>query len=174
MKSLMIPILATFLVSTSGWAQRANEMDKGVRVRVTRIEGSRVVGAYLGSDADSISLRDEHARTGRQSVALSDVSKIEVSNERRRGKNALVKGAIGLGMGAISGAILGAITYSEPQPPSCNGLDCGWGCLFLCSREATAGFAGALGGAAGLLAGTFYRLATGREVWTAVSDGPGR
>lgn len=71
---------------------------------------------------------------------------------------ALIKGAMGLGIGIASGALLGAASYSERSPS----------CFFDCSRGQAAAFGGMLGGASGLVIGTIVGVATGRERWTAI------
>lgn len=166
--------LSLCLLSTAALAQRTNELQKGIRVRVTATNGASVVGAYLGFENDSMNVQEQGARALPRSMAMSDVSKIEVSEGNNRAMGGLIKAAIGLGIGAAAGAIVGAISYraqSDSCPPG-GGLDCGWGCFFVCSRGSAAGFVGALGGAAGLVVGGIYGLATGHESWTTVADPP--
>lgn len=176
MKPLMLLSFAICLSSTAVSAQRTNELQKGVRIRVTRIQGGRVVGTYLGLENDSVAFQEKGIQSLTRSLATTDLSKIEVSNGRNRALGALIKGAIGFGVGAAAGAVLGAISYSDQADtcPAGGGLDCGWGCFFVCSRGQAAGLVGALGGAAGLLVGGFYGLATGHESWTTVTAPSGR
>jgi hypothetical protein len=171
-RSIILVICATFLVSASGWAQRTNELQKGVRVRITHRNGANVVGAYLGFENDSVNVQEQGLQTLPRSMAMSDVSKIEVSNGSSRATGGLIKAAIGLGIGAAAGAVVGAVSYRS-QTDKCSsggGLDCGWGCFFVCSRSAAAGITGVLGGAAGFIVGGIYGLATGHESWSTVTD----
>jgi hypothetical protein len=167
---LVLAVFAACLVSTRGSAQRPGELQEGVRVRVTRIHGGNLTGTYLGAGIDSVRILEEgHQRL--QRLPASDVSRIEVSRGRSRAKGALIKGLIGLGVGAASGAILGAATYSDDNSTVCTpNLGCGpaW-CIFVCSKSQAAGVVGTLGGAVGLLIGIITGAITGQEQWQAAT-----
>jgi hypothetical protein len=116
--------------------------------------------------------------SGVRSTASTDVARMEVSRGRNRLQGALIKGAIGLGIGLASGGLLGAASYSEPKPRQCTpapddyfGLGCAFSnaCFFACSRGAAAGIGAFLGGASGLVIGTVVGAVTGRESWTVVN-----
>jgi hypothetical protein len=165
-RSLILVICASLVASTSASAQRASELQEGVRVRVTRSHGRSVVGTYLGAEMDSVRvLQEGHERP--QRLPAGDVSKIEVSRGRSRAKGALIKGLIGLGIGAVSGAIVGAATYSDSDSTVCN-ADFGCGpafCILICSKSQAAGLVGTIGAAAGLVIGTITGVVTGQEQW---------
>ena len=170
-----IALVAVALASSIANAQRVNELATGVRVRLTPAHGHRLVGALAAAPGDSLSVMVQNSPPLVRSAVASDVKKVEVSNGKSRAQGALIQGAIGLGIGAVSGAILGAATYSDPSQSTCNTqsdygfLGCGsdW-CLFVCSRGQAAGLGGVLGGFSGLVIGTIVGIATGHESWTTV------
>jgi hypothetical protein len=159
-----VPFLA---VSQPANAQRINQIETGVRIRVTSTHRSALVGAFIGADSDSIRLMTDGSNQTVRSAPRTDISKIEVSRGRSRAKGALIKGLIGLGIGAASGAILGAATYSDGRASSCtSNFGCGedW-CIIVCSKSQAAAFVGVFGGAAGLVIGSIAGAVSGEEQW---------
>jgi hypothetical protein len=162
--------LALASISHIADAQIAATLQSGVRVRIVPVNGKRIVGTVASATTDSVSLYSRGTRGSTLTFARSEVSTIQVSRGRSRVQGALIKGAIGLGIGAVSGALIGATTYSRDEntcTPSA-GNWCLFGCLIVCSRGDAALFAGTLLGAGGLLVGTVTGVATGWEKWDTV------
>jgi hypothetical protein len=167
----LICAVSVLAASQPASGQRFNQIQTGIRVRVTRIEGKALIGAFVGADGDSLRLMSDDAHAAVRSAATIDIRKVEVSRGRSRAKGALIGGLIGLGVGAASGAILGAATYSDNNSTVCTpDLGCGpaW-CVIICSKGQAAGFAGTLAGAAGLLIGSVAGAVSGREQWGPVA-----
>lgn len=150
--------IALCLTSTVVSAQRVTDIDKGVRVRITSSHGKTFSGSLVAASAESVTVLKDGAPVIRTTPS-SDIARLEVSTGRHRGMGALLKGAIGLGIGVAGGALLGAASYSERSPS----------CFFDCTRGQAAAFGASLGGVAGLVFGTIVGVATGHESWTAVS-----
>ncbi len=163
----LIAVVASVVLASNADAQRVNQIQTGVRVRVTRTEGRPLIGSFIGVEGDSVRVMPEGASQAVRATAEREMTKIEVSGGRSRAKGALIKGLIGLGIGAVSGAILGAATYSDNNATSCTpNFGCGpeW-CIFICSKSQAAGLVGVLGGSAGLVLGAVAGIATGQEQW---------
>ena len=86
------------------------------------------------------------------SLAFADVKSVRVSRGRNALGGALLKGLIGTGIGVLSGAILGAATYSKE---SCD--------FAICSRGQAAVFVGVFGGGIGLVVGSIYGATHGNK-----------
>lgn len=145
-------------------AQVASRLQQGVRVKVVTNDGAAIVGRVAAPINDTLLLSRPHEMT---SLAVSEISSIRMSRGKGRAKGALIKGAAGLGIGLLSGAILGATTYedsSECQPNSF----CLFDCIIVCSRSDAAIMAATLVGGLGLVVGTIAGIATGWEQWEAV------
>jgi len=100
-------------------AQQADALRKGVRVEITRVSGKPQTGKFMVIRNDSLfyapsaTALGSISETGATSLAFADVKSVKV----RRGRNVLlsmlVKGLIGTGIGAGTGAILGAATWGK-------------------------------------------------------------
>jgi hypothetical protein len=168
-------VICTIGLSAIGWvparsdAQVAAQLQEGIRVRVVKNNGKTTVGFFSARTPDSLSIIRAKVGSPPQSFALNEISQVAVSRGRSRAKGALVKGAIGLGIGALAGGVIGAATYSEGD--ACQSGPNNWclfDCFIVCSRSEAGIFAGALGGAAGLLVGAAVGIATGWEQWQSV------
>ena len=159
--------IALVLFSTVGVAQQTVKLETGVRVRVTRSHGDRVIGTVVGKNEDSLYLRSDGANSSVRSTSSGDIQKLEVSYGRSRGKGALVNGAAGLAIGAVSGALIGGLTYSEPDTGTSF-------CVVVCSKGQAAAALGFVGGITGLVIGAAAGLISGRESWTTVPYQAGR
>lgn len=176
MNQRLVVTIALCLVSTAASAQRTTDLEKGVRVRITESHGHTVTGSFVASTSDSLTVIADGASALR-STPSGQITNVEVSTGRNRGQGAIIKGFRGLAIGIVSGAVIGAVSYSKPAPKTCTpssndifGLGCALSnaCLFACSRKETAGIGGFLGGAAGLVIGTVVGIATGHESWTSI------
>ncbi len=76
----------------------------GDRIRVTPAEGLRVEGILLEYDSDGLTVRA--GSRGAVVLPVSTIRGLEIAVGRKRGKGALVGGALGL----VAGAILGGAT----------------------------------------------------------------
>jgi hypothetical protein len=159
----------TTVIPESAEAQLATQLQDGVRVRVVRNNGKAVVGFINARTHDSISIIKPRRGAMPQSFSLGDISHVDVSRGRSRARGAMIKGAIGLGIGAVAGAFAGAATYTEGSScePGPNNW-CLFDCFIICSRTEAGAFGGVLGGSAGLLVGTIIGIATGWEQWQSV------
>ena len=115
-------------------AQRADELPRGARVRVTVSNGTRTLGTLEQVTAKTISLSPSAGKVTAQGGEIQRdlVTSIEVSR-RAPGKGILYGGLLGLLIGGGTGFILGAATYSEED------------CFIFCSAADAGAFAGALG-----------------------------
>jgi hypothetical protein len=164
-----IGLTAIGWVPTRSDAQVASQLQEGIRVRVVKNNGKTTVGFLSARTPDSLSIIRAKGGALPQSFALNEISHIAVSRGSSRAKGALVKGAIGLGIGALAGGVIGAATYSEGD--GCQSGPNNWclfDCFIVCSRSEAGLLAGTLGGAAGLLVGTVVGIATGWEHWQSV------
>lgn len=165
-----IAVAATLIaiVPVPSEAQFVTQLQDGLRVRIVRNNGKATVGFISARTNDSLTIIGAKGRAPVQTFSLSDVSHVDISRGKSRAKGAALKGLMGLGVGALAGGLLGAVTYTdaecEPGPDNW----CLFDCLVVCSRGQAAIFAGALGSGAGLLIGTAIGIATGWERWEAV------
>jgi hypothetical protein len=166
MKRFSVLLFAGFIAATAveSEGQVAGNLQQGVRVRVVTNQGSAIVGTIAAPIGDSVVLSRPREVTA---FALKEISTVQVSRGKGRLKGAFIKGAAGLGIGLLSGAIIGAATYSKTDECDPNRF-CLFDCIVVCSRGDAALIAGTLGGGAGLIVGTIAGLATGWEEWHAV------
>jgi hypothetical protein len=174
----IIPVLILFsAVAAPVAAQNADALRQGVRIQVMPVEGKAQTGTLISLRNDSLFYsRDQHGRihdvntSSTSSFAYADVKSVQVSRGRSALGGALTKGLLGTGIGLLSGAILGAATYSDPPPADCapNSFFC-LGCIVICSRGQAAVAVGALGGGLGLIAGSIYGATHGNERWESVA-----
>ena len=87
--------------------QEVNQLQSGMRVRVTAMGGARSIGSLIRASADTIELRQPSAVSGRSTFEMRDVRKIEVSRSRRRGAGALKYAGLGFAGAGMAGALLG-------------------------------------------------------------------
>jgi hypothetical protein len=82
-------------------AQRNNQVHNGERVRVTAIDGRRLVGVVENGAGDSLTIR--LADGSREPVATGSLHRLEVRRgmERRTVPGAVVGGIVGAGTGAL-------------------------------------------------------------------------
>ena len=162
----MLKALAlTLIVANLAGAQTAPDitwpLDSGtkIRIRAASLGASFRRGTLTRTTPDSITI--EPLRAGAFSVGLDQVSSVQVLTESHTAKAKYTM--IGLLIGAGTGAILGAATYS---PAKCDASVTF--CVDVFDRGATTAVAavalGAVGALVGLMAG-----ASPKETWVPVS-----
>ena len=167
--STLVAVLIA-IVSVQAEAQVASSLQQGIRVRVVTSGGDAIVGTIAAAIRDSIVLSRSHEVS---TFALHEISTVQVSRGKGRLKGAFIKGAAGLGIGLLSGAIIGAATYTKPDECS-PGSFCLFDCIIVCSRTDAALMAGSMIGGLGLVVGTAVGVATGSEQWQEVPLPPAR
>ena len=165
MRRIILALLVlVFTTAVQSEAQVASALQQGIRVRVVTNEGGAIVGTIAAPIGDSVVLSRSHEMAA---FALSEISTVQVSRGKGRMKGAFIKGAAGLGIGLLSGAIIGAATYTRDDECDSNSF-CLFDCIIVCSRTDAALMAGTLVGGLGLVVGTIAGVATGWEQWQAV------
>jgi hypothetical protein len=159
--STMFSILVLF-ASVPANAQTVAALQQGARIRVESNDGRGKVGTFLGVSDDSLRFLREGRRSSAIAIPLGAVKNVEVSQGRSPAKGLLIDGLIGTAVGIGVGGILGAATYSKDNS--------GW-CIIACSRGEAAALSAALLGTGGLIVGSIYGAARGREVWESVPMG---
>lgn len=148
-------------------AQDVASLRQGVRVEVTAKGSKAQTGTLLSLSGDSLTFaRDSRANTT-ASLGLGSITSLRVSQGRSSAGGAMRSGLIGSAIGILAGGVTGAMIYTKPE--SCADIYC-----FITngpagSRGHTAAFVGAAGGVAGLIVGSVYGVATGREKWQVVT-----
>lgn len=159
MKPGLMVLAAAFLAPVVADAQ-ASPVVAGARVRVTApsIDLRRYVTTIVDVRGDSIVLG---VRDNSRSVALADVTALEVSAGKRR--RFLRSAGLGLGIGAIVGAVVGAASYEECVPTEFLGC-------FLApeSRGQSAAMGAVVLGAVGLLTGAVVGVVRRTDRWVSV------
>ena len=159
--SLFAVLLA---VPLAAHAQETNALRNGVRLEITPINGKTQKGRLMAVRNDSLYYAPSGvaqrsiSESAAASVAFADVKSVRVSRGRNVLLSAFVHGLIGTAIGAGTGALIAAATWSEKS----NDFFCGG------SRGACAAFGGVVGSPLGLIAGTIYGLATGYDRWQSV------
>ncbi len=150
-------IMVAVLVFSSPVAAQMAGLGAGARVRVTspRDDLKRHVGTIGDVRGDSIVVG---FRGSSRTIALANVTALEISTGRRR--QVFRDAALGLGIGALTGAALGAVTYKEPD-------------FFINSAATAAAAGGILLGTVGLVAGGLVGLEHRTDRWEPVRL-PGR
>ena len=165
MHSLSAIRLAVVALSVSGsalFAQESIQLEPGARVRLVTSalpENQRVV-RIVSTGNDTISFRSER-NPMTQSVAVRDITAIEVSTGKRR--NTLRGAMMGLGAGVGVGAVLGYATYEECE---------GWCILAPSSPGGSAALGATAGGLIGIVAGTAIGFMTQTEKWQRLQSNP--
>ena len=157
-KFVVSPVLSALLIlcaaaiTSEVEAQQSSQLQVGARIRLYPHQQKPRTGILTRADADSISyvnVKDSHSQV---TLARDNVSKVQVAY-RNHPLGALKFSLIGLGVGAISGALLGAATYDG----SCD--------IMVCSRGANASLAGAVFGVLGFGVGFIGGAVRGTERW---------
>ena len=174
MRKIILILTFALAVSRQGAAQAANALRQGVRIQVVPIHGMSHTGTLISLGNDSLF----YAPVGSSSAidnskvvsswALVDVRSVRVSRGRSALRGAITKGALGMGIGALSGAFLGAAAYSKSEPCRFSGGNLTGDCLGLQSRGMEAAAGGALGTVIGIIIGSVYGATHGNEQWETV------
>ena len=168
-----IPVRLTILVLLFGGfvgsmsplaAQTPGQLQVGARVRLVSLEGKRTTGTLAGFTADSVSLvSSAHA------VAIDQLSKVQVSGGKRRLRGAMIGGAVGLALGAVSGGLAGAAIYREARSDCDNVV-----CVVVVDPHIGAAAGVYAGGALGLLTGAVVGSMVRSERWVDAGGLPAR
>lgn len=150
-------------------AQVQDQLQVGARVRLAPDGGKPQVGRVISVTADSIGFAKDDGRSGVRvlGLGLGSMGRLQVSKGKSRAKGALMKGLIGLGIGGVTGAALGAATYEDDY--GCrSGESCFISCFIICSRGDAAGAVGLFGATVGVVIGGVIGAVTGWETWADV------
>lgn len=140
-------------------AAQAPAVSAGMRVRVTAPQAhlKNQVTTVTEARGDSLTLS---VRGGHRTVAVSDITSLEISTGQRR--RVVVDALLGFGAGAIAGGIIGAATYEECEADGFGII----GCAFLPQSRGHAATEGAIFlGAAGLVTGAIVGIFHRTDVW---------
>ncbi|MFL5562949.1 MAG: hypothetical protein ACJ79K_15870 [Gemmatimonadaceae bacterium] len=154
-------LLATGSAGALARAQSPASVGERVRVTTPAQKGAyRYVGSVSAATRDSLTVQTADA--GARTVAVANISKLEVSRGRRgNGRRGMLYGSV-IGIGA--GALLGAATYKKPE---CAGV--AYFCPGNSSADITAG--GLVGGVVGLAVGGIWGATHPSERWAPRSLG---
>jgi hypothetical protein len=157
--------LCALLLCSAATAGRAEAQQPGDTVRVTMENGPRTAGRLERIDAETLVLvgRDSVRRV----VPRGEVRRLDVAHGRTSHARAVLRSAaVGMVIGAATGATVGALTYSDECPPSSSlCLDFG--------RGFDAYIGGFIGGAMGALGGGVIGAARDRTEWVRVPGDSG-
>ena len=133
-------------------AQRADQLPRGAKVRVTVSQGTRTLGTLDKVTEDIIAVRplQKGSSAANAQIQRDQITSMEVSRSDP-GKGVLYGGLLGLLIGGGTGFILGAATYSHED------------CFIFCSAAETGAFAGALGALVSIPIGMIIGGTTKRE-----------
>ena len=145
-------ILCTMLAIAPqfSFAQQTSTLQVGTRARVFLPQHKRLAGSIIQLDADSITIQ---ARNHQSTVARSEISRVQIG-KRNRPLGALKYGLIGIGVGAATGALIGAASYRETE-----------NCFIFCDRTSVMAISGMAIGVLGLGAGIVAGAAVGETTW---------
>jgi hypothetical protein len=161
---ILVTCTAALLAPEVTHAQRQSQLQVGSVVKIIPQRGKPVVGRVATLTVDSIGV---FRAPGSDSIGTmfsrNDFRSIQLYAGRNRVQGALSRGLIGLGAGAIIGAMIGYFTYTD-EDTTCgaNGFCI---CVIACDPGSSAAFGGMLLGSAGLIGGVIYGAATGTEKW---------
>jgi hypothetical protein len=164
---LLLPLFAALTWGPEAlWAQTLQELGTGDRIQVTPSEGTPLKGAFQALSPEGLTILD--ARAGAFTIPVESIRALELAAGRKRGKAAIIGGAVGL----VAGVILGGLTSGD-----CVG-DCGdpYGIDGGGLAEANATAEGAvlgglvLGGLGAAVGAIFFAP----ERWVRVNLGPAR
>ena len=135
-------------------------LDSGtmIRVRDLSLGPTFLRGTLTSTTQDSITITSP--RAGVFAVGLDHINSVQVLTESHTAKAKYTM--IGLLVGVVGGAIVGAATYSEPTCDSSVSF-----CIAVFDRSSTAALGAVVTGAAGALIG-FLAGASPKETWVSV------
>ena len=106
-------VIGTLIFSVSLQAQKPgkqswdnlNRLQSGQKVQVMQMDMKSLKGTFVGFSEEAISLRVK-----KKSVAVprEDLLRVSLREKPKRGRNALLMMGVGAGLGALSGAAVGA------------------------------------------------------------------
>lgn len=172
MRKIIIALVVVSAVSAASQqaaAQAVETLRQGVHIEVRQVNGKPQTGTLMSLRNDSLVFTSDPRATATglsksqtKSVAFADVKSVRVSRGRSKLGGMLTKGLLGTGIGILSGALVGGLTYTHQTSQT------GWGCFMICSRGEAAAVVGVLGGGIGLIAGSIYGVSHGSESWETV------
>jgi hypothetical protein len=133
-------------------AQQSSQLKVGAKIRVYQHKQKPFTARFERLDADSISYLDSKKSDGPASVSRNEVYKVQVAS-RNHPLGALKFSLLGLGIGAVGGAVFGAAAYDN----ECD--------IMVCSRGSAAALAGTVIGALGFATGLIGGAIGGTETW---------
>ena len=149
----LVLILSGFAGSISPLiAQTNGQLQVGARVRLMSLDGTKTTGTLAGFTADSILL----ASSG-PAIARDRLSRVQVSQGRRRLRGAMIGGALGVVAGAVSGGVAGSAIYRKARSDCDNVV-----CVVVTDTH--------IGTAAGVYAGGVLGLVTGAILGSIVKN----
>ena len=154
---LAIPFLSSAQTEKSSWAN-LNALRPGQKIQLVGTDSKSHTGTFLSVSPAAISLEE---KDGEHTIQMQDVSIVKLPRHRRRLRNALIGGAVGLG----AGAGIGAAAYRKCTPPHGDNL---FGCLDL-GRSFNAAFGAAIGLVGGTVVGVV--LPTSKIIYRVAVDG---
>ena len=150
-------LLLVLVLPASAFSQRMDQLREGSRVKVVPSRGKEILGTASLVTPDSMTMTYEGSlQTTR--IGLRDLAHVEVSTGVNRAKGGLIYGLMGLAIGGLGGAAVGAAA-----PESCTK-----GNPFFCGRAASAYLIGIVGGFVGTVAGIAGGASKGWEGWRTV------
>lgn len=156
---IMVAVAFVFAMPMAVVAQQTAVLKQGIRIEVTPLRGKAGTGTFGSVTSDTLKFVRDDATGSRAAVALGDVRSVRVSAGRSHGRGFLKGALIGTGAGIVTGAIIGAASYSGPD-------------FFVQNRRQSAAFGGFLIGLGGLVAGSAFGALAGTEVWRPVDLDP--
>lgn len=148
-------------------AQTATDLATGARVRVTAADGRARLATFTRMTADSIDFVDL-ARNANTRMAISQLSKLELSRGDKSRAGARRGAWIGLAVGTLAGAALGVVSYEEPQCKSGEFCYDEPSCSPVCTKRSSITVNAAVGAASGIYLGFRFGKRKGREKWTEI------
>lgn len=155
MRSMLSLILfvGSLVLPATTIAQSSAELHVGARVRLVPVGGTAMIGRVTSLPTDSIGFLQSKFGGAPRMFNVAEVSHVQLSAGRNRGRGALKYGLLGLGLGVAAGAIVGAAAYQEGDD---------------FTRSGTAVVGGAFFGSLGLIVGAVTGAARGSERWVEV------
>jgi hypothetical protein len=154
--------IALFLLPEAAHAQRQSQLQVGSVVKIIPQRGKSVVGRVATLTVDSIGVFRPTDSIGTM-FSRNDFRSIQLYAGRNRVQGALSRGLIGLGAGAVIGAVIGYFTFTDEHNTCGQNNFCI--CVVACDAGSSAALGGILLGGAGLIGGVIYGAATGTEKW---------
>jgi hypothetical protein len=104
-----LPVGLFAKVERGSWKE-VEGLTKGASIKVGLAGDKVLTGSFSGVSADSLQLVD---KSGERSIPRSEVIRVEVKGAANRARNGLIGAAIGLGLGVLVDATLGAWSRNE-------------------------------------------------------------